>query len=148
MQNHTYYSREIFGQSIDFPEEIIYKCAKAQLIIAGADGLSPQELEDCHGLGRVFGATEAMINEIKKFDYKNAKLEDHLPPEIRPFGKQFLYFAIKIASADNHYAAEERASVARAAKALGVDAGTLKNIESLVEAEHGIRNMRMNLLAP
>src|SRR5436190_4945474 len=121
MQNHTYYSREILGQSIDFPEQMIHLCAKAQLIIAGADGLSPQELEDCHGLGRVFGATDAMIEEIKKFDYKTAKLEDHLPAEIRPFGRAFLYFAVKISSADGKYSSEERASVRKAAKALGVD---------------------------
>jgi uncharacterized tellurite resistance protein B-like protein len=146
VNNHTFYSREIFGQSIDFPPDLITKCAKAQLIIAGADGLSQQELDDCHGLGRVFGATEAMIDEIKKFDFKKAKLEDNLPAEIRPFARQFIYFAIKVASADGNYA--ERASVARAAKLLGVDPMTVKLIESLVEAERGLRSARMMMLAP
>lgn len=148
MSKSEYFMRELLGQAPDFPQDLIAKCARAQLIIAGADGLSPQEEEDCHGIGRLMGATEETVRESKAFDYKKAKLEDNLPPEVRPFGRLFIYMAIKVASAAAGYSKQERASVANAANLLGIDQPTLHAIEGLVEAEQGLRAARIAVCAP
>src|SRR4029077_1356889 len=72
MSKSEFFMRELIGQSPDFPQDLILKCARAQLIIAGADGLSPQEEEDCHGIGRLLGASEETVKQAKAFDYKKA----------------------------------------------------------------------------
>jgi len=147
MRNYTYYAREILGYPVDFPEDMIQKFAKAQLIIAGADGLSAPELEECHGLGRVFGATDETIAAIEKFDFRKANFEESFPPEIKAYARQFIYFAVRICSADNEYSQEERAHVRKAATFMGVGEDVVKTIEGIVAAEQGLRAARIAILS-
>jgi tellurite resistance protein len=59
--------------------------------------------------------------------------------------RMLLRDAIEISRADGHYAQEEKAAVARAAKLLGVSETTVKSIESLVELEHAAKHLRKAL---
>ena len=146
MRNHSFQAKELFGLEIEYDRESILMFARAQLIIAGSDGLSPKELAACHDIGRGFGATEDMIDELRKFDFENSRLADYLPEPVRPWGKALLYFAIKVSYADGVYSDMERATIRAAAKICGIDEYTVRSIEGLVWAEIGLRETRIALL--
>lgn len=121
---------------------------KAVKIIVGADGAIPAEEQKALEAGMAqLGISDDVRKEIEAFDHANAKLEDVLPG-IKQGGlraKMLLRDAIEIASADGHYAKEEREAAAKAAQLLGVDEGVLKSIEALVELERGARHLRRAL---
>ncbi|HUS65344.1 MAG TPA: hypothetical protein VMZ28_12405 [Kofleriaceae bacterium] len=131
---------------MEFSREEILACAKVQLIIAGADGLSDAEMRAANDIGRGFGAPEDLIEEIKRFDYKNARLEDHLNDNLKKMAHAFLYFAIKVSHADG-YSEKEQGLIKKSARALGVSDATVAALEGLVSAESGLRMARVALLS-
>lgn len=145
-------SEEIYGmtaelQSLYTPE---YRIAyyRSVLTIASADGeLSERERAFLVGRMRAFGATEERIRAVLEFDAVNARIEDVVQP-LAQFGPgvPMLYDAIKIASADGYHA-KERESVERAAKVLGVPMDKVRAIEGVVQAEEGLRAVRLGLFA-
>ena len=116
-------------------------------IILGADGVHPLE---AHALTRgmqLMGVPETVVAEVEQFDALGKDLADYLP--LRPSrarARLLVYDAVRLASADGLYSDEEREAVANAARMLGVDTGTLRALEGLVQMERAVEQMRRGLL--
>ena len=128
------------------------RLAKAIMIIAAADGeLAPAEWAALVGGFRAAQMPDAMLEELSRFDARQAKLEDYLSGDykhLRAPGRVMLYTAIWISRADGHYAREERAMAARAARILGIDDDVLAALESHAEIEEVTAKARAALLFP
>ncbi len=123
----------------------------ACLTIAGADGeVAPAEMDHIVNHARAMGATEDIIDAWRKFDFKNASLEELIPTLVADSpinaSRSLLYSAIKMSSADGDFAGAERAAVYRAAEILGQTAHTAKALIHLVEMEKTLEDMRHALL--
>ena len=138
--------QQIRGTRVPTPEQM-EEYTNALLHIAGADGeISPREWEFLVFHGRAIGADDAPIEKWRAIDYKSQTLEDLTKSAfIKTRGKSLLYDAIRTASAD-HYAAEEKAAVARAATLLGVEPKVVAELEAFVEMEASVTKMRSSLL--
>lgn len=133
------------------PIEAMINYGYVLLTIAGADGeVSKEEMEWLVNHQKKFGASEEIIALYKSFDYKNAILEDLLPHitcDVPTFSAEpnLIYHAIQMSSADGIYAEKERAKVKKAAKLLGLRDDIVLTIESLIEMERAVSNMRKAL---
>jgi hypothetical protein len=116
-------------------------------IILGSDGLHPLEL---HALTRgmeMMGVPDSAIAQVERFDVRGVAVESYLPQNsTRSRSRLLIYDAIRLASADGFYSAEEREAVARAAHALGVDMFAVRALEGLVQMERVVDQMRKALL--
>ena len=125
--------------------------AYALLTIAGADDeLAEAEmnwiLDDFAGMLNV---PEDFIEEIKKFDYKAANLEEIIKKisfnvQIN-YKRALLYDAIKMSSADNDYSEDEKNAVRRSAEFLDVPIYLAKTLEGLVNTEKSIEATRRSI---
>jgi tellurite resistance protein len=149
MNPSVLYARQRYGGAADeLAPESVARQARALMIIIGADGrISDPEKQAFLELARLLGATDAMIAELRGFDYLHERLEDYLEPADPPVARRLLYDAITIAHADG-YADAERDAARRAAEILRVDASALTAIEALVEMEVSLRHARAALLNP
>jgi uncharacterized membrane protein YebE (DUF533 family) len=117
---------------------------KALKVIVSADGtLADAEAKALYkGLDRI-GTSAQLKKDIESFTTKGVKL-DAVIPKFKPGGlraRMLLRDAVEICRADGHYAAKEKAAVAKAAQLLGVDEVTIKAIETLVELEHAAKHL-------
>jgi tellurite resistance protein len=145
--------RMLYGTSVGSHEpEMQLRLAKAIMIIASADGeMSPAEWAAFVGGFRAAQMPDAMLEELARFDARNARLEDYLTSDfkhIKAPARVMLYTAIWISRADGHYAAEERAMAARAAKLLGIDDDLLEALENHAALEETAAAGRAALLYP
>jgi uncharacterized tellurite resistance protein B-like protein len=146
MRNHL--RQEIHGIEADASQDDHLRIAKAVILIASGDGeLSKIEWEYMVGLAKAYGTSDETIKQLEKFDWKVSKLEDVLTPSLKPLGRSMLYDAIRIASSDGYHEGE-KAAARKAAKLIGIDEHTVKQIEGMIEAEAGLREARIALLNP
>ena len=119
---------------------------KALLIVVGADGeISDAEMSAFVESARLRGMPDTMLQELKGFDWKSGKLEDHLRGLDDPASaRRLLYDCIMVASADG-YSAPEQLAVRRVAKLLKVDEAMAAAIEGLVRQELALRTTRGQL---
>lgn len=133
----------------DFEVGVKYGCAL--MAIAGADGeLAEAELEwflDEQTLLMV--ESEEYIETLRKFDWKNANIEELLSgiqySTPLNFRRSMLYQAIKMSRADGSYHEKEKAAVARAAEILGIERSVLVSLESVAEMEEATERLRLAL---
>lgn len=136
-------------QPVDFDVAVNY--GGALMAIAGADGelaegefqwyIDEQEL--------LMESSEEYIAELRKFDWKNASLEELLSG-IRydfplNFRRSMLYQAIKMSRGDGTYHDKEKAAVAKAAEILGIERSVVVSLESLAEIEEASQRLRLAL---
>ena len=120
--------------------------------IAGSDGLvSDPEMEWLTvDLADQVGVDEEIVQAWLNFDYQKSDLvkifNSFNKKTITSFDKVLIYDAIRMSSADDEYALEERQQVAEASKLLGIRTDELVAIESLVELERVTNRLRQNLL--
>ncbi|GGA15868.1 TerB family tellurite resistance protein [Okeania sp. KiyG1] len=134
---------------IDFDVAVNY--GGALMAIAGADGeLAEKEFQwyiDEQELLMVDPAE--YIEALRKFDWKNANIEELLSGIKYDFPLNFrrsmLYQAIKMSRADGVYQEKEKAAVAKAAEILGIERSMLVSIESLAEMEEASERLRLAL---
>ncbi|HEV8361626.1 MAG TPA: hypothetical protein VGR28_14350 [Candidatus Thermoplasmatota archaeon] len=140
--------RETFGHTVPIPPEMKLKVSQAILTVAGADGeVSPREMEYFLGLARSMGCTDAILEQLLKFDYRAAKLPDFYDAQTKPVGRHILYDAIHVARQDG-FGPKEREAAFRAAKMLGLDPHLVVDIEGLLGIEDAVRAARIRLLSP
>ena len=134
------------------PEESWKEYGYALLKIAGSDGLvSDPEMEWLTvELAEQVGVDEEIVRAWLNFDHQKSDLikifNSFNKKSITSFDKVLIYDAIRMSSADDEYALEERQQVAEASKLLGIRADELVAIESLVELERVTNKLRQNLL--
>ncbi|NET61869.1 MAG: hypothetical protein F6K47_38855 [Symploca sp. SIO2E6] len=136
-------------QPIDFDVAVNY--GAALMAIAGADGelvekefqwyIDEQEL--------LMEDSKEYIDTLRKFDWKNAKLDELLGGISYNFPLNFkrsmLYQAIKMSGADGSYHDKEKAAVAKAAELLGIERSVVVSLESLAELEQATEKLRLSL---
>ncbi|NES80231.1 MAG: hypothetical protein F6K10_01340 [Moorea sp. SIO2B7] len=149
MQAVSSFAKDEYGISAA-PVEAMINYGYVLLSIAGADGeVSQEEMEWLINHQKKFGASEKIIELYKSFDYKNAIIADLLPitcdVETWSAEPNLIYHAILMSSADGVYAEAERAKVKEAAKILGVRDDIVLTLESLVDMERAVSNMRKAL---
>ncbi|NES02823.1 MAG: hypothetical protein F6K22_08155 [Okeania sp. SIO2F4] len=134
---------------VDF--DVAVKYGGALMAIAGADGeLAEKEFQwfvDEQELLTV--DTQEYIETLRKFDWKNANIEELLSGIKYDFPMNFrrvmLYQAIKMSRADGTYQEKEKAAVAKAAEILGIERTMVVSIESLAEMEDASERLRLAL---
>ncbi len=151
----SFYLEETYGRARRLAPAALLDYGKAVLIIVGADGrVSDAEMRAWLGIARACGASEELVRAWVELDHGSARLEDCIagisadPENPGEIALAFLYDAIRVSRADGDYADKERAAVARAARTLGIPHAQLAALESLVEAEAGLRALRIALLYP
>ncbi|MEC4815258.1 MAG: TerB family tellurite resistance protein [Scytonema sp. PMC 1069.18] len=134
---------------IDFDVAVNY--GGALMAIAGADGeLAEKELQWYIDEQEILTTEpQEYIEALHKFDWKNANIEELLSGISYDFPLNFrrtmLYQAIKMCRADGNYHDKEKATVARAAKILGIDRSLVVSFESLAELEEATERLRLSL---
>ncbi|MEM1169500.1 MAG: hypothetical protein AAGJ08_10600 [Cyanobacteria bacterium P01_H01_bin.35] len=134
---------------VDF--DVAVKYGGALMAIAGADGeLAEKEFQwyvDEQQLLTV--DSQEYIETLRKFDWKNANIEELLSGISYDFPMNFrrvmLYQAIKMSRADGVYQEKEKAAVAKAAEILGIERSIVISIESLAEMEDASERLRLAL---
>ncbi|NEO75626.1 TerB family tellurite resistance protein [Moorena sp. SIO4G3] len=138
--------------SVDLEVGVNYGCAL--LAIAGADGeLAEEELQwfidEQEMMAEDSEAVEEYVETLRKFDWKNANIEELLSGIKYDFPLNFrrcmLYQAIKISRADGNYHEKEKAAVAKAAEILGVEPSVVVSLESVAEMEETADRLRIAL---
>lgn len=134
---------------IDF--EVAVKYGGALMAIAGGDGeLAEAELQwYIDEQETLLAEPQEYIEELRKFDWKNANIEELLSG-IRydfplNFNRSILYQAIKMCRADGNYHDKEKATVARAAEILKIEHHVVVSLESLAELEDATERLRLSL---
>jgi tellurite resistance protein len=142
----SYFCNQHYGRTPEGSGDPL-RYGKILMAIAGADGdVAPQELEALQSIARGLGTSDDVIDEVGRFDYRNAKLEELINGETP--SRALLYDAMVAASADGTYSAKEKAAARRAASLLGVDESVLAAIEGLLNVEISLRKARADLLFP
>jgi len=136
-------------QPIDF--EVAMNYGGTLMAIAGADGelaegefqwyIDEQEM--------IFVESAEYIEALRKFDWKNANVEELLSGIKYDFPVNFyrtlLYQAIKMCRADGNYHEKEKESVAKAAEILGIERSVAVSLESIAELEDSAERLRLAL---
>ena len=144
----THLLREHYGITFTVSDDLRRKIGKAVLCVAGADGeLSQVEWNYFLGLARSTGASDAMVQEFKDFDYQSADVKKFLDKETKPLARIILYDALRVARADGVQGLE-RDSAIKMAKAMGVDPAVIPAIEGLLGVEDALNAARIRVLSP
>ena len=147
----TKYAQNRYNITAPVDFDVAMKYGAALMAIAGADGeLAEKEFQwyvDEQEL-LLEDATE-YIEALRKFDWKNANIEELLSGISYDFPINFrrgmLYQAIKMSRADGVYQEQEKAAVAKAAEILGIDRSMVVSIESVAEMEEATERLRLAL---
>lgn len=120
---------------------------KILMTVAGADGeLAPEEWATIEYIARIMGVPQAQIDAHKKFDYRNAKLEDLMGPDTPT--RALVYDTLRAAGGDGVLSGREKQRARKAAKMLGVDDATVSELEDIVEQEYALRQRKRELIFP
>ncbi|WP_420317212.1 hypothetical protein [Ekhidna sp.] len=134
------------------PKESWREYGYALLTIAGSDGeVSDPELEwltiEC---ADAVGVDEDIVADWEEYDFEEGDLEEIFhnfnSRSFANFNKLLIYDAIRMSSADDDYAQDEREQVHHAANILKVPMDTVMAIEALVEMEQAANKLRMTIL--
>ncbi|MDJ0515615.1 MAG: TerB family tellurite resistance protein [Trichodesmium sp. MO_231.B1] len=134
---------------IDFDVAVNY--GGTLMAIAGADGeLAEKEFQWYVDEQEIlFVDSQEYIETLRKFDWKNANIEELLNGIKYDFPLNFrramLYQGIKMSRADGVYQEKEKAAVAKAAEILGIERSMVISIESLAEMEDATERLRLAL---
>lgn len=123
----------------------------ALLAIAGADGdVSDPEMDWLlQDLATSAGVPEDVVAAWEDYNFENADLEEifhtfNIHSTVN-FSKVLIYDAIRMASADDEFAEDERDSMAEAAHILRVSPEVMLSIEALVDLERASEKLRVTL---
>ncbi len=147
----TKYAQHRYNITAPVDFDVAVKYGGALMAIAGADGeLAEKEFQwyvDEQALLMV--DSQEYIETLRKFDWKNANIEELLNGLKYDFPLNFrrtmLYQAVKMSSADGVYQEKEKAAVAKAAEILGIDRSMVISIESLAQMEDASERLRLSL---
>ncbi len=147
----TKYAQHRYNITAPVDFDVAVKYGGALMAIAGADGeLAEKEFQwyvDEQALLMV--DSQEYIETLRKFDWKNANIEELLSNIKYDFPVNFrrvmLYQAIKMSRADGIYQEKEKAAVAKAAEILGLERSMVVSIESLAEMEDASERLRLAL---
>lgn len=136
----------LFGLNAPPSADFLVQAGKLVLAIAGADGqVSPQERQATIESAKFWGATNKQAEEIGSFNPSKVKIESLVTDATRKLAAMLLYDGIRIARIDGFHE-KERIATQKAAKALGLDAGIVPAIESLLLVDDALHVTRARLL--
>ena len=146
----------------DVPTEALEAYGYILLAVSGADGeVSPKERRWFDTWAEDVGATAELKGRWSAFDPTSMDLQEFISStrERRKgewssmikakgsvnYARTLVYDAIRMARADEDYHSNERDAVHKAAAILHVEPAMVLSIESLVDMEDGLRNLRRSL---
>lgn len=144
-------SPKFYGLSL-VPKELWKEYGYVLLNIAGSDGeVSGDELEwltvTC---AEALDISKDIVTEWEHYEFEEDDLEELFvnlnSATFGNFNKLLIYDAVRMASADGHYADHEKEGVYHAAKIMSVSPEVVTAIEALVELEQAADKLRMTLL--
>jgi uncharacterized tellurite resistance protein B-like protein len=147
----TKYAQHRYNITAPVDFDVAVKYGGALMAIAGADGeLAEKEFQWYVDEQELLTKNSAeLIEALRKFDWKNASIEEILGGISYDFPVNFrrvmLYQAIKMSRADQEYHEKEKAAVAKAAEILGLDRSTVVSLESVAEMEEATERLRLAL---
>ncbi|NEQ77752.1 MAG: hypothetical protein F6K23_34925 [Okeania sp. SIO2C9] len=147
----TKYAEHRYNLTAPIDFDVAVKYGGALMAIAGADGeLAEKEFQWYIDEQEILLVDSAeYIEALRKFDWKNANIEELLSGIKYDFPLNFrrsmLYQAIKMSRADGVYQEKEKAAVAKAAEILGIERSIVISIESLAEMEDASERLRLAL---
>lgn len=148
IQYDDFFRDERYGLSGPMPHEFAMNVGKAILTVAGAEGsVSASEMGWFLDMVDALGAPPEAVEQFRRFDYKSAKLENLLTPELRPLARIILFEAMNVARVDGIHDKERQAAV-KAARVLGVDASFVSAVEAYFSVEEAVRQARLRVLSP
>ena len=117
------------------------------LTISGADGeISDKEMRWLELTALKEGTPETIIDELRKFDYRSANVEDFTQSMVtdayQNINRICLYMAMHMAAADGHYADEEHRQLVKAARLLEVEEEIILYLEKVVNLEHALQDLK------
>ena len=127
------------------------KYGMALLTIAGADDeVSEPEMNWFMNVwAHNVGASNDLIRDWSKFDYRSANLNEILDEIGSDFplrsSATLIYDGVHMSLADDEYALEERDAVMKTAAFLNIDKFTVRNIEGLIELERAGSKIRHSI---
>lgn len=147
----TQYAKRRYNITAPIDFDVAVKYGGVLMAIAGADGeLGEAEFQwYADEQETLFLESEEYIETLRKFDWKNAKLEELLSGIKYAFSINFrrtlLYQAIKMSRADGLYHEKEKEAAAKAAEILGIDRSGLVSLEAMAELEDATERLRLAL---
>lgn len=145
----TKYAKHRYNITAPVDFDVALKYGGALMAIAGADGeLAEEEFQWYVDEQELLMENSAeYIEELRKFDWKNASIEELLSGISYDFPMNFrrvmLYQAIKMSRADGVYQEKEKAAVGKAAEILGIERSMVTSIESVAEMEEATERLRL-----
>lgn len=122
--------------------------AKTILAVAAADGaVSEREVKFFLGRCVQFGIPPAELEEVLRFDFTQAPVEELMRSVPATAWRTILYDSILVARSDG-FADKERAEAARIAKRLGLGPEVVTAIEAHLDVEDGLYRARTRLALP
>lgn len=144
----THFLEHHYGIVRPIPEEQRVAIGKAILAVAGGDGdLTHMEMNYFLGLQRGLGATQEMLEQWQKFDYRGVRMTDLVTKELEPWSRIILYDALRVARADG-VGQKERDAAVRMAKVLKIDPTHVSAIEGMLGIEDALTAARIRVLSP
>lgn len=142
-------ARDTFGVS-GMAGPLFVAVARGLKVLLAADGeIHPAELNSYMETCQRYGASDAMLQELRSFDPQNTSFDAcfaGVDPMLIPV-RALLYDVIRIAKADGDFARGERTAVNVAASLLGVHEDWVDKITALVDAELALNDLKLQLLA-
>lgn len=133
------------------PKEHWKNYGYALLAIAGADGdVSDPEMDWLiEDMATAVNVPEEVVAAWEDYNYEDANLEEifhsfNIHSTVN-FSKVLIYDAIRMSSADDDFAADERDLMAEAAHILKVSPEIMLSIEALVDLEKAAEKLRVTL---
>ena len=133
------------------PEREFEVFTKAVLICAKGDGvLAPEERTWIAGLAACYNTKNSEYEMAKTYqgDDELLQLIAKIPAINNSGRRAVIYIAIKACAADGEYHPDERASVHKLAKYLGIEEDEVTQIEEICTEEAKIREKRIAALFP
>jgi hypothetical protein len=148
----AHYQKELYGDTIEWPAEVIETYVHLILMIVGRDGeISEAEWTYFLGGAKAMGIPDEVAESWRSYDHKKGDIDAELAKYREQVGSKgahsFLYDAIRVARADSYHPAE-RVGIANAAAKLGISDATLKQIEHVIALEEAVRALRISILFP
>ena len=133
-----------YGGTPEGPADPNY--GKVLVAAAGADGLESHEWEVAAGIGKMMGATDEQIEQLKGWDPKSESI-DSLVSHMTPT-RALIYDAIRVCGGDGVYSDREKAIVRRIAQDLKIDESVVNQLEEIAVQEYDLRRRKGELIFP
>jgi len=150
MLGSTWSTLELWDFSVEVSQPALLDYFKALIVCCNGDGnLTEEEREWCIGYCAATGGSAESLAALRDYPGDEPVAEVIGRGEQRPAAqRRLIYDAIRAASSDGDYNADERATVRRMAAEVGVTEAEVAQFEELYAEEQRLKDRRLSLVIP